>query len=91
VINDGVSREEVAKARNKLLSEFWRELSTISGKAGALGHYQVFHGNYEKLFLQPELVEAITTEDLRAVATDVFRASNMTVGVLRDPAAGVAQ
>lgn len=91
VINDGVSREEVAKARNKLLADFWRELSTISGKAGALGRYQVFHGNYEKLFLQPELVEAITTEDLRAVATEVFRVTNMTVGVLRDPAAGAAR
>ena len=87
-INDGVSREELAKARNKLVADFWRELSTIDGKAAALGHYEVFHGNYERLFLLPELLEAITTEDLRTVATEVFRDGNMTVGVLRSPAPG---
>jgi zinc protease len=87
IINDGVSREELAKARNKLLADFWRELSTINGKAAALGRYQVFHGNYEKLFLLPESVDAITTEDLRSVATEVFRVGNATVGILRDPGA----
>jgi zinc protease len=90
VINDGVSREELAKARNKLLADFWGGLATINGKAAALGNYQVFHGNYEKLFLLPDLIEAVTTEDLRTVATEVFRSGNMTVGVLQDPAPGGA-
>ena len=87
VINDGVSREELAKARNKMLADFWRELSTINGKAAALGRYQVFHGNYEKLFLLPQTIDAVTTEDLRSVATEVFRATNATFGTLRDPGA----
>ena len=85
VINDGVSREELAKARNNLLADFWRGMSTINGKAAALGRFEVFHGNYEKLFRLPDAVDRITTEDLRTVAADVFHASNLTVGVLRDP------
>ena len=89
VINDGISREELAKARNKLLADFWRDMSTIDGKAAALGNFEVFHGNYEKLFLLPSRVETITTEDLRAVATEVFRPGNKTVGLLQDPASGV--
>jgi zinc protease len=91
VISDGVSREELAKARNKLVADFWRDLSTISGKAAAIGRFQVFHGNYEKLFLLPERTETITTEDLRTVATEVFRRGNMTVGILRDSMAGAAR
>ena len=88
VINDGVSREELAKARNNLLADFWRGMSTINGKAAALGRFEVFHGNYEKLFRLPDIVERVTTEDLRRVAADVFHANNLTVGVLRDPASG---
>ena len=91
VISDGVSREELAKARNKLIADFWRDLSTISGKAAAIGRFQVFHGNYEKLFLLPERTETITTEDLRTVATEVFRRGNMTVGILRDSMTGAAR
>ena len=88
VINDGVSREELAKARNNLLADFWRGMSTINGKTAALGRFEVFHGNYEKLFRLPDTVERVTTEDLRTVAANVLHANNLTVGVLRDPAPG---
>ena len=91
VINDGVSREELAKARNNLLADFWRGMSTINGKAAALGNFEVFHSNYEKLFRLPDIVERVTTEDLRTVATDVFQRNNLTAGVLIDPAAGAAK
>ena len=47
---EGVSEEELAKARNIVLADFWRGLATINGKAAALGNYEVFHGDYEKLF-----------------------------------------
>jgi zinc protease len=87
VIHDGISREELAKARNNLLADFWRGMSTINGKAAALGNFEIFHGNYEKLFRLPDIVARITAEDLRTVATDVFRTRNLTVGVLLDPAA----
>ena len=88
VINDGVSREELAKARNNLLADFWRGMSTINGKAAALGRFEVFRGNYERLFRLPDIVERITTEDVRTVAADVFHRNNLTVGVLRDPSSG---
>jgi len=85
VIEDGISEDELAKAREQLLAEYRASLSTIDGKAAALANYQVFHGNYEKLFLLPERIETITAEHLRAVAAETFRTGNMTVGVLRDP------
>lgn len=91
VADDGVSEAELTKARNMLLADFWRGLSTIDGKAAALGNFAVFHGDYERLFELPDAVAAISAADLQAVAERVFRAGNMTAGILRDPAAEGSQ
>jgi zinc protease len=87
---NGVSDAELAKARNIILADFWRGLATINGKASILGQYEVFHGNYEKLFDLPEALQAITADDLRTVAAKLFRVNNMTVGVLRAASEGGA-
>ncbi|MCG8371775.1 MAG: insulinase family protein, partial [Proteobacteria bacterium] len=57
-------------------------------KAMALGTYEVFSGDYENLFSIPERLAETTAADLKAVAAEVFRAENMTVGVLRAPGGG---
>ena len=85
VAAEGVSEQELAKARNILLADFWRELATINGKASALGDFEVFHGDYEWLFNRPADAEAITAESLRQIAAEVFDEDNMTVGVLIAP------
>lgn len=86
VIVDGITEAELRKAKNNMLADFWRELATINGKAQALGRFEVFHGGYEKLFELPKGVEALTAEELRSAASDVFRRGNATIGVLRSPA-----
>jgi len=91
VADEGVTDAELNKARNIVLADFWRKLATIDGKASAIGNYEVFHGNYEKLFRLPVEMETITVEDLRAVAGQVFRINNMTAGVLRAPNAEGSQ
>lgn len=85
VVLEGVTAEELTKARNLRIASFWRSLQTINGKASALGNYEVFTGDYENLFGVPEQLGAATAADLQAVAAKVFRRSNMTVGVLREP------
>ncbi len=90
VATDGVTLAEVAKARNIVLADFWRDLATIDGKASALGRFEVFYGGYERLFALPEQVERLTADDLQAVAAAVFRRNNMTVGVLRAPRVAAA-
>ena len=81
----GVTDAELAKARNIMLADFWREIATIDGKAGALGRAAVFHGAYERLFDLPQEIEAVTADDLRAVAATVLRRNNATIGALRAP------
>ncbi len=87
VASEGVTEAEVIKARNIILADFWRNLATIDGKADALGNFEVFYGGYENLFGLPVEIDQLTAENLRAVAADVFRRNNMTVGVLRSPEA----
>jgi zinc protease len=79
---DGPTEAELAKARNQALAGFWRGLETISGKAQALGDYQVFHGDYRKLFEAPALYQGITAEDVRAAVASTLRSGNRTVGTL---------
>ena len=86
---DGPTPAELAKARNQALAGFWRGLETISGKAQALGTYQVFHGDYRKLFDAPSVYEGITAEDVRQAAATVLRADNRTVGLLEPKVADV--
>jgi len=87
---DGPTPTELTKARNQALVGFWRGLETISGKAQALGDYEIFHGDYRKLFGAPADYESITADEVKNAAATVLRRENRTVGVLEpkvDPAA----
>ena len=79
---EGPTPVEITKARNQALVGFWRGLETISGKAQALGRYEVFHGDYRKLFGAPAEYESVTAEDVKNAAASVLRRENRTVGVL---------
>ena len=57
---DGVTAEELARARSQALADFWRGLATIDGKAQALGQYAVLQGGYQRLFDAPRAYESVT-------------------------------
>ena len=79
---EGITPEEMSKARKTMEARFWRSLQTISGKAQALGTHEVFHGDYAALFDAPAKVAAVTAEQVKAVAQATFRDVNRTVGRL---------
>ena len=83
---EGISEDELNKARNIMLADFWRAMATIDGKASALGDFEVFHGSYEKLFDRSDAVDTLTVEGLQAAAAQVFRINNATIGVLQEGA-----
>ncbi|MDJ0814500.1 MAG: pitrilysin family protein [Woeseiaceae bacterium] len=85
VAEEGVTDAELAKARNIVASDIFRQLATIRGKADALGEYEVFHDDYEALFYVSSRIENISTEQLRETAASVFDTRRMTVGVLQAP------
>lgn len=83
ILKKGVTAAELARAQNMLAADYWRGLATISGKAQALGTFEVFHGDYRKLFDAPADWQAVTAQQVREVAARVFRKENRTVGILR--------
>ncbi len=86
VAREGITDAELARARNLTAANLWTGLSTIDGKAGLLGHFEVYEGDYRKLFDMPANYEKVTREDVRKAAADIFQKQRRTVGIL-DPAA----
>jgi len=85
IVNEGVSAAELEKAKNIMIADYWRGLATIDGKASALGHAEVFLGDYQRAFSLPDELAAINAEQVRDAAANVFDRRKMTVGVLRSP------
>ena len=82
VVARGVTDAELTRAKNLYASSFWKELTTINGKASLLGQFEVFEGDYRKLFDSPATYEKVTREDLQKAAALVFQKNRRTVGVL---------
>ena len=82
VKKDLVADQEVEKAKNILLANFYRSIKTISGRANQIGTYEVFFGDYQKLFGAAEDYRKVTKEDVRRVAQKYFADRNRTVATL---------
>jgi zinc protease len=78
----GVTDAELRKAKNITVANFWRGLETNSRRAHLLGTYEVFHGDWRKLFDAPARYEQVTREQLRKVAGRILEPACRTVGVL---------
>ena len=85
VVSQGVSEAELTRARNLYASSFWKQIATINGKASLLGSFEVFEGDYRKLFDSPAKYEKVTREDVQKAAALVFQKAHRTVGVLTSP------
>jgi zinc protease len=79
---NGITEQELQKAKNALLVGHYNRLSTIAGKANALGNYELFFGDYKKLLSAPEDYAKVTAEDVRKVAQKYFNGRNRTVVTL---------
>jgi len=62
--------------------EFYHQVRTINGRANTIGTYEVFDGDYQKLFDAPKNYAAVTKEDVQRVARAYFGANNRTVASL---------
>lgn len=84
IIQEGVSENELQKVKNRQLVNFYRQMETIDGKANTLGTYELFFGDYHKLFEAPAEYGKVTPEDIRRVAKSYLKKSNRTVGILKN-------
>jgi zinc protease len=80
--NGLITDQELEKAKNIRLVEFYRQVRTISGRANTIGTYEVFFGDYNKLFEAAKNYAAVTKEDVQRAAKTYFGANNRTVATL---------
>ena len=83
VIKDGVTPDELQKVKNQKLMEFYYTMETINGKANSIGTYDLFFGDYKKLFSAPQDFAKITAEDIQKVAAKYFTTNNRTIGIMQ--------
>jgi zinc protease len=77
-----VTDAELEKAKNILISGFYRQVRTISGRSDAVGTYEVFFGDYRKLFSAADDFAKVTAADVQRVARQYFTDTNRTVATL---------
>ncbi len=92
VKNALITDQELEKAKNIRLVQFYQQMRTINGRANTIGTYEVFFGDYHKLFDAAKNYAAITKEDVQHAARKYFGENNRTVVTLlpqaEEPKAG---
>jgi len=82
VRKEEVTDQELEKAKNIALASFYRQMSTINGRANTLGAYEVFFGDYHKLFSAVDSYNKVSKADVQRVAQKYFGEKNRTVATL---------
>lgn len=80
---EGITEKELQKIKNQKLIGFYNQVETIDGKSNNIGTYEVFFGDYRKMFNAPAEYNKVTADDVQRVATKYFTKNNRTVGVLK--------
>ena len=82
VADSGVTARELEKVKNRRLVDFYRTMSTINGKADTIGSYELYFGDFRKLFEAPEAYNQVTPAQVQAAAKKYLTRANRTVGIL---------
>jgi len=67
--DEGITQEELEKAKTQLITEYAYDTETNLDQAMLLGYYQVAAGNYRLALTYPDEIEKITAEDVKRVAS----------------------
>ena len=83
VKKEGITVRELQKIKNQKLMQFYSQIETINGKSNNIGTYELFFGDYKKMFNAPAEYEKVSVDDVKRVANEYFKKSNRTVGILK--------
>ncbi len=77
--NEGVTEQELEKAKNSLEANFVRSMQTVNGKARKIGRYEMLFGDYRKLLEVPGKYRAVTSDDVKQVVEKYLGKRNRNV------------
>jgi len=79
VATQGVTAAELERTKTKMLSDFYSELEIPLNRANALAKSHALWGSAAQINEIPKLIEGVTSEDLKRVATTYLTKPNRTV------------
>jgi predicted Zn-dependent peptidase len=82
IVAEGITEAELEAVKQRTRANFIRGLRGNGGMAEQLAWYQTYTGNWRDLFGEVEEIEAVTLEDVKRVAKDVFAPMNRTVAII---------
>jgi predicted Zn-dependent peptidase len=82
IISEGINENELQKVKNQKLMDFYKTMETINGMSNTIGTYDLFFGDYKKLFTAPDDYKKVTVDDIKRVAGEYFTKQNRTIGIL---------
>jgi len=89
---NGISTDELEKARNTARAGFIATRETTFGKAEELHHYRTFHSSIDEINTDLDKLLAVTAEDVKRVAATYLGPENLTLLIVRaGPASGGGQ
>jgi zinc protease len=80
---NGVTAEELTKAKNILRAGFISNRETTLGKAEELHHYRLFHDSIDEINTDLDRLLAVTAGDLKRVANTYFDPANLVLVIVR--------
>lgn len=80
--SSAVDDHELQKAKNQVISSYYRSLRSINRRANVIGRYQVLFGDYHKLANVEQEFNKVTAADIQRAAKEYFDVNNRTVATL---------
>jgi predicted Zn-dependent peptidase len=85
LVSTGPEAEELERVRNQVAAGNVRRMTSTLGLAFQIADSEALLGDWRETFRSSELIDAVTTEDVRRVAEAYLTQSNRTVAVLERP------
>jgi predicted Zn-dependent peptidase len=83
VANEGVTAEELDRAKTRARADLIGQLDSNSGLAQQLSRMEALTGTWRSVFRQLDALQAVTAADVQRVAQALFERSNRTVGMIK--------
>ena len=85
---EDITDDELKMVKTRARANLIRGLDSNDGLAEQLAVYQTLYGDWRELFRSVDRINAVTKDDIRRVANQVFVRTNRTVGVIETAQGG---
>ena len=82
IVANSITADELAAVKQRTRANFIRGLGGNGGMASQLAWYQTYTGNWRNLFQEVNTINAVTLDDVKRVAAEVFTQTNRTVAII---------